>query len=169
MRSYGDKLVQPELAATLKRIRDHGASDFYEGETARKLAAAMAGERRLDHAGGFESLSGGRARALARPLSRLRDHHRASAQLGRRRIPADAGNAGRLRIRKDRRGSAASHPLRRRSDAPLLRRPQRIFRRSRFLSKSRSASCSTRATSRAAAPASIRSMPRPASRFVRAT
>ncbi len=39
---YGDKLVQPDLAATLKRIRDRGASDFYEGETAQKLAAAMA-------------------------------------------------------------------------------------------------------------------------------
>jgi gamma-glutamyltranspeptidase/glutathione hydrolase len=39
---YGDRLVQPELAATLKRIRDRGASDFYEGETAQKLAAAMA-------------------------------------------------------------------------------------------------------------------------------
>ena len=39
---YGDKFVQPELAATLKRIRDRGASDFYEGETAHKLAAAMA-------------------------------------------------------------------------------------------------------------------------------
>ena len=37
----GDKLVQPELAATLKRIQEHGADDFYEGETARKLAAAM--------------------------------------------------------------------------------------------------------------------------------
>src|SRR5271163_1845060 len=29
---YGDKFVQPELAATLKRIRDRGASDFYSGE-----------------------------------------------------------------------------------------------------------------------------------------
>jgi gamma-glutamyltranspeptidase/glutathione hydrolase len=38
---YGDRLVQPELAATLKRIRDQGAKDFYEGETARKLAASM--------------------------------------------------------------------------------------------------------------------------------
>jgi gamma-glutamyltranspeptidase/glutathione hydrolase len=38
---YGDKLLQPELAATLKRIRDRGAGDFYEGETAKKLAAAM--------------------------------------------------------------------------------------------------------------------------------
>jgi gamma-glutamyltranspeptidase / glutathione hydrolase len=39
---YGGKLVQSELAATLKRIRERGASDFYEGETAQKLAAAMA-------------------------------------------------------------------------------------------------------------------------------
>jgi len=38
---YGDKLVQPELAETLKRIRDQGAGDFYEGETAKRLAAAM--------------------------------------------------------------------------------------------------------------------------------
>ncbi len=39
---YGDKFVQPDLAATLQRIRDRGPSDFYEGETAQKLAAAMA-------------------------------------------------------------------------------------------------------------------------------
>ncbi len=37
----GDNFVQPELAATLTRIRDRGANDFYEGETAHKLAAAM--------------------------------------------------------------------------------------------------------------------------------
>ena len=37
----GDKLVQPELAATLKRIQEHGAQDFYEGESAHKLAEAM--------------------------------------------------------------------------------------------------------------------------------
>lgn len=34
----GERLVQPELAAVLKRIAKHGASDFYEGETARILA-----------------------------------------------------------------------------------------------------------------------------------
>ncbi len=39
---YADQCVQPELAQTLKRIRDHGAGDFYEGETARRLAVAMA-------------------------------------------------------------------------------------------------------------------------------
>lgn len=38
---YGERFVQPELAATLTRIRDRGASDFYDGETAHSLAAAM--------------------------------------------------------------------------------------------------------------------------------
>jgi gamma-glutamyltranspeptidase/glutathione hydrolase len=38
---FGEKLAQPELAETLKRISNDGARDFYEGETARKLVAAM--------------------------------------------------------------------------------------------------------------------------------
>jgi gamma-glutamyltranspeptidase / glutathione hydrolase len=38
----GDRLVQPELASTLERIQQKGASDFYEGETARIFAAEMA-------------------------------------------------------------------------------------------------------------------------------
>ncbi len=37
----GDELVQPELAATLRRIQQHGAQDFYRGEIANRLVAAM--------------------------------------------------------------------------------------------------------------------------------
>jgi gamma-glutamyltranspeptidase/glutathione hydrolase len=37
----GEKLIQPELARTLVRIRDHGAKGFYEGETAALFAADM--------------------------------------------------------------------------------------------------------------------------------
>lgn len=37
----GEILVQPELAAVLERISREGAKDFYEGETARILAAEM--------------------------------------------------------------------------------------------------------------------------------
>ena len=37
----GDTLIQKDLAATLKRIRDHGAKGFYEGETARLIADEM--------------------------------------------------------------------------------------------------------------------------------
>jgi len=37
----GGRLLQPELAATLKRIAAAGAQEFYEGETARRLVEAM--------------------------------------------------------------------------------------------------------------------------------
>jgi len=37
----GDTLVQKDLANTLKRIRDNGVKGFYEGETARLIAAEM--------------------------------------------------------------------------------------------------------------------------------
>jgi gamma-glutamyltranspeptidase/glutathione hydrolase len=39
---FNEVLKQPDLAATLTRIRDTGAKDFYEGETAHLLAADMA-------------------------------------------------------------------------------------------------------------------------------
>jgi len=38
----GDRLIQPGLANTLRRIAATGGSDFYQGETARILAAEMA-------------------------------------------------------------------------------------------------------------------------------
>ena len=38
----GDTFKQPELATVLGRIAKQGAKDFYEGETAKKLAAEMA-------------------------------------------------------------------------------------------------------------------------------
>jgi len=38
----GEKLAQPELARTLARIAQSGSKDFYEGETAQRLAAEMA-------------------------------------------------------------------------------------------------------------------------------
>lgn len=38
----GDTWVQADLGATLARLQQHGPRDFYEGETARRFAAAMA-------------------------------------------------------------------------------------------------------------------------------
>jgi gamma-glutamyltranspeptidase / glutathione hydrolase len=38
----GDTFIQPELARTLERIAQNGAKEFYEGETAKKLAEAEA-------------------------------------------------------------------------------------------------------------------------------
>lgn len=37
----GDTLVQTDLANTLKRIKDHGAAGFYEGETAKLIVEEM--------------------------------------------------------------------------------------------------------------------------------
>jgi gamma-glutamyltranspeptidase / glutathione hydrolase len=37
----GETLKQPDLAATLERIADNGAKEFYQGETARRIAAEM--------------------------------------------------------------------------------------------------------------------------------
>ena len=37
----GELFAQPDLARTLKRIMKHGASDFYEGETARSITSDM--------------------------------------------------------------------------------------------------------------------------------
>ncbi len=37
----GDTLIQKDLTATLKRIRDNGAAGFYEGETARLIVEEM--------------------------------------------------------------------------------------------------------------------------------
>ena len=55
---FGETFKQPDLAVTLARIRDLGAKDFYEGETARLLAADMAA-----HGGGItaEDLRGYKA------------------------------------------------------------------------------------------------------------
>jgi gamma-glutamyltranspeptidase / glutathione hydrolase len=38
----GEQLIQPELAQTLERIAKNGANEFYEGETAKRLAEEMA-------------------------------------------------------------------------------------------------------------------------------
>ncbi len=38
----GDKFQQPDLAATLARVARNGAKEFYEGDTAKRLVAAMA-------------------------------------------------------------------------------------------------------------------------------
>lgn len=37
----GDILIQPDLAATLKRLQDHGPREFYEGETAGLIVQEM--------------------------------------------------------------------------------------------------------------------------------
>ncbi len=37
---FGDRLRQPDLANTMRRLQSHGVSDFYQGELARSIASA---------------------------------------------------------------------------------------------------------------------------------
>jgi len=67
----GELVRQPELAATVARIARQGASEFYEGETARRIAADMAA-----HGGTitYEDLKRYRARAVEPLQSTYREH-----------------------------------------------------------------------------------------------
>ena len=51
----GDTIKQPELAGTLERIAQHGATGFYQGETAERIAAEMAKHGGLITAADLES------------------------------------------------------------------------------------------------------------------
>ena len=167
---YGDKLVQPELAATLERIRDRGASDFYEGETAQKLAAAMAAN------GGLITLEDLKAyQAVERePLhGRYHGYEIITApppSAGGVGIAADARDAGRLGLRENRRRLGRVDPLRGRGDAarsmPTAASTSAI---PDFVKVPVQKLLDPRVSSRAAAPVSIRSTPRPAIRFAPGT
>jgi Gamma-glutamyltransferase len=87
----GETLVQPELAQTLERISKNGASEFYEGETAKRFADEMSKH------GGIISLAISRttrrssARRITGNLQELHDHHVAAIELRRHRAARDAG------------------------------------------------------------------------------
>jgi gamma-glutamyltranspeptidase/glutathione hydrolase len=83
----GDRMLQPELAATLARLQQNGFREFYAGKTARLIAVDMAAQR-PHHAGGSCRLSRGRAHAAAGQISRLPSGDDAAAEFGRDRAPA---------------------------------------------------------------------------------
>jgi gamma-glutamyltranspeptidase / glutathione hydrolase len=67
----GERLIQPELARTLRRMAEHGADEFYTGETARQIVAEM------NAAGGFitaDDLAGYRARIRLPVHTQYRGH-----------------------------------------------------------------------------------------------
>lgn len=49
--TVGDRLTQPELAQTLKRIAKHGAEEFYAGKTAQLLVQQMQQPQKKQHHG----------------------------------------------------------------------------------------------------------------------
>ena len=127
----GDTFVQPDLARTLDRIaRD--PNDFYEGETARLLAAAMAANGGLITSGRFEGY-----KAVERqPLTgSYKGYEVITAP------PPSSGGVGILQMlgvlegsgyEKGGLGIGRHDPLSRGSDAALLRGSQRVPRRPRF-------------------------------------
>jgi gamma-glutamyltranspeptidase/glutathione hydrolase len=112
-------LKLPDLAGTLTRIAKNGPDEFYQGETAQKFAAAMAQN------GGLITLDD------------LKDYKAVERNplIGKYK---NSRHARRLRLRENRIRLSRQHQLRSRSDAALLRRSQRIFRRSRLLQSSNS-------------------------------
>ena len=63
----GEILRQPELAATLGRIARHGGDEFYRGETAERLARAVAGHGGAIRMSDLESYACAEPEPLARP------------------------------------------------------------------------------------------------------
>ena len=110
--SMGETFVQPELAAVLARIKSN-PRDFYEGETARLIAADMKAN------GGIITLEDLRTyeptirTAAADDLSRPRDPDHAAAVVGRHRPHRDAEHARGVRPQVDAAGTprSTSHTL----------------------------------------------------------
>ena len=153
----GDTFVQPDLARTLDRIaRD--PNDFYEGETARLLSAAMAANGGLITLEDLKAYKAVERQPLTGSYKDYEVDHRAATEFGRRRHPADAGCARRLGIRKGRRGIGGNDALPRGSHAPLLRRSQRVPGRPGFYEGS--GPCAARTRIHQETPRLYRSGPR---------
>ena len=125
----GDRLVQKDLAATLRQIREAGAAGFYQGPVARALVASSRAGKGPDHAGRSRSLHGARAGADRVRLSRLSHRLGAATELGRRRGVRDPQRPRGLSAQGLGLPLGAGRARPDRGDAPCLRRPQRRSRR----------------------------------------
>jgi gamma-glutamyltranspeptidase/glutathione hydrolase len=117
----GEILKQPELAATLARLQKNGPREFYEGETARLIAEDMKRNGGLITADDLRGYTPKGARAIARQVSRARDHLDAAAILRRRRLAADAEHPRRLRPEEARPALIRQLPSPHRIDAARVR------------------------------------------------
>ena len=81
----GDRLIQPDLAATLTAIAEQGPRGFYEGPVAEKLAKAVRDAGGIMTPDDLKSYQARDPRAGARQLSRLRHRLDAAAVVRRRR------------------------------------------------------------------------------------
>ena len=65
----GDRLVQPEFAATLQAIADHGPDAFYQGRDPAGGRSRFKGGRRNSDGGGFRSVSGLPRSTIVAPIA----------------------------------------------------------------------------------------------------
>ncbi len=155
----GDRLVQHDLAATLRQISEAGAAGFYQGPVgAAIVASSQAGKGIITQA----DLDQYATRELAPVECDYRGYHIVSAP------PPSSGGVIVCEILNILEG----YPLQRlglslgaggarpdRGDAPRLRRPQQLPRRSGLREEPGRRACSTRTTRRRSAPPSIRRRP----------
>jgi gamma-glutamyltranspeptidase len=128
----GETLVQPDLGRTLQRIAANGSNEFYEGETAKRLAEEMAKHGGLITLADLKDYKANRTHAAPGRLQRLHRTYGSALEF-RRHCPArNARHPGRHRIRKGGGRLGIGDPLRGRSHAPRVRRSQRVPRRSRL-------------------------------------
>ena len=133
----GDRLVQPDLAKTLRLIAEQGPDAFYTGPIADQIVAEMKAGGGLitkDDLAGYQADA---AQADPRHLSRLRRLRPAAAQLRRHLPGADAQHPGELRPEEARPLVARDAAPDGRGDAPRLLRPRPPPRRSRLHQDSR--------------------------------
>ena len=132
----GDRLVQNDLAQTLRLIAEQGPDAFYKGPIADLIVGRDEGRRRPDHQGRPGRLHGQRTHADPRHLPRLRRLRPAAAQL-RRHLPGrDAQHPGELRPEEAGPLVAGDAAPDDRDHAPGLLRPGPLPRRSGLSSRS---------------------------------
>ncbi len=168
----GETLRQPDLAATLERIRDRGADGFYRGETARRLVEAMrrdGGILEPRRPGGLRGRPQGAGGVLV-PGPHGPVH--ATRLVGRGRARGDRAHAERTRPGRARMARGGARPPPRRGMETGVRGPEPLHGRHGLRGRARRRADVSRSTGRGEQPTSQigRRLPlrsRPASRAAR--
>ena len=128
----GQRLVQKDLARTLRRIAYNGADGFYKGPIADAIVAASTRGNGIITKADLDAIQGARACADRVRLSRLSHRVGAAAQLRRRDRLRNSGHSRRLPAARTGLPLRAGRALPDRGDAPRVRGSQQLSRRSRF-------------------------------------
>ena len=151
----GDRLVQPDLAATLALIAEQGPEAFYHGPIAAAVAAAAAAHGGILTKEDFALYRIAEAEPVVLRLSRLHGLFGAASERRRHGAVRDAAGPRRLGPGAARLPDAADDPPDGRDDAARLYRPQHRVRRPGFRRPTRVCACCRPNTPPRSAPRSI--------------